>query len=109
MFIETQIRHQLLQPVVFILELPQPLRLVHIQPAELRLPSVNGVLRDAHLPAYVLGRPPRFQLLQRPDDLRLTVLSLRHDTPPRSAESYTLSCGWRGAGHPGVALNYQGS
>src|ERR1700730_13533902 len=80
----------------------------HIQPAELRLPGVNGVLRDTHLAAHILGRPLHFQLLQRPDDLRFTVLSFRHDTPPRSAESYTLSCGLRGAGHPeGVALTIE--
>src|SRR5258708_2166589 len=64
-----------------------------IPAAELRLPGVNRVLRDAHLPTHVLGRPPRFQLLQRPDDLRFAVLSLRHNAPPRPEESYTLSCG----------------
>ena len=58
------------------------------------------MLRHALLPAYVLRRPPRLQLLQRPNDLRLAVLSLRQNSTPPSAESYTLSCGLRGAGHP---------
>jgi len=36
-----------------------------------------------------------------PGPVYSAVLSLRHDAPPRSAESYTLSCGLRGAGQSG--------
>src|SRR5579883_263598 len=83
--------------MIFIRELPQLLRLADVQPAILRLPRVNGVLRHAQLPRHICRCSPRFQLLQRPDHLRFAVLPLRHASPPRSAESYTLPCELRGA------------
>src|SRR5579885_871334 len=85
--------------MIFIRELPQLLRLADVQPAILRLPRVNGVLRHAQFAPHILRSPSGLQLLQRPDHLRFAVLPLRHASPPRSAESYTLPCELRGADH----------
>src|SRR4029077_4018109 len=47
--VQTQIRHQLLQPPVLILQLPQPLALPPAHPPILRLPRVHGVLAHSSL------------------------------------------------------------
>src|SRR5581483_11067250 len=78
LLVQAQIRHQLLQPPVFILQLPQPLRLAHTHPAILRFPRIHRVLRHAQLPPHLRCRPPRLHLLQRPNHLHFAILPLRH-------------------------------
>ena len=51
---------------------------VHARATILRLPRVNGVLRDAEFPRYVRRGAPCFQLLQRTDHLRFAVFPFRH-------------------------------
>src|ERR1051326_4586598 len=78
LLVQTQIRHQFLQPPVFIFQLPQPLRFSHAHPAVLGLPRVDGVLRYSQLPPHLRRAPARFHLLQRPDHLHFAILPLRH-------------------------------
>src|SRR5713226_5382693 len=53
----------------------------------------------------VRGTQIRFRIY-RPGHPPFAVLPLRHDTPPRSAESYTLPCGLRGAGQLHISCRH---
>src|ERR1051325_10446415 len=78
LLVQTQIRHQLLQPPVFIFQLSQPLRFSHAHPAVLGLPRVDGVLRYSQLPPHLRRAPARLHLLQCSDHLHFAILPLRH-------------------------------
>jgi hypothetical protein len=73
------------------------LRVVHFQTAESGLSGVDRVLGNAPLPRHVLRLAACFYLLQRSDDLRLTVLALAHPVL-MNPKSYLRMCGSRWAG-----------
>ena len=56
--IQTQVRHQLLQPPVLVFQLFEPPRFVHFQPAILGFPRVDRMLGHAILPRHLVRRPP---------------------------------------------------
>ena len=77
--------NQLLQPLVFFLNLFEPFGLVDLQPSVLPPPAVVGVLADPKMPAYLtnalaLGEED-FGLAQVVDDLFICESSSRHENP----------------------------
>ncbi len=66
---QTQLRHQQLQPTVLILHRLQPLRLAHVHPAELLLPAIRRRRTDPMLTAHICRLHTSLMLLQDPDDL----------------------------------------
>jgi hypothetical protein len=68
-------------------------------PAILRFPSLDGVLRHAHLACHILHRSPCFHLFQCSHHLRFRVPAPRHTLFPfLSQKSYSVVCRFRGAG-----------
>src|SRR5215467_4329582 len=72
--VEREIGDQALQPIVFVLELPQAAELAHAQVRVLLLPGIEGGLTDPQLPADV------------PD--RGTALGPAQGVGPRSSENF---------------------
>ena len=72
----------MLQPLVLLFQLLQPLRLAHVHPAELRLPGVERRRADPVLAAQIRRLHPSLVLLQNPDDLLFRVPALLHACPP---------------------------
>ena len=60
---------RLLRPAILVLEVPQPLRLIRRQAAELRSPAVEGLPIDAVGPAELVDFSAGLALVQDPDDL----------------------------------------
>ncbi len=58
--VETEVRHQRLQPSVLLVQFFQSLQLAHIQPGVIRLPSVDACCRYAILPVQLADIPTRF-------------------------------------------------
>ena len=68
-----------LEPLVFLLQLPQSSRLRDRKPRVLAPPPIERELRNPLLPADLHDRhPARFSLLQNPDDLLLSEPLLLH-------------------------------
>jgi hypothetical protein len=62
--VQTQVRHQFLQPPVLLFQLFEPLRFVHFQTTVLGFPGVDRVLGYAIFPGDLVCRPACFNLLQ---------------------------------------------
>src|SRR6185436_5538908 len=75
---ERQLSDKLLESPVLVLERPEPLRLAHVHPAELRLPAVEGLLADPVAAAKLGCLRPRLGLLQDADDLLVLELAASH-------------------------------
>lgn len=69
LLIQTQIGHQFLQPLIFILQLPQTPQFRHAQTGKFLLPVVKGGLRNAHLYADFPDAGAGFGLFQRKRNL----------------------------------------
>lgn len=82
MLVERQIGHELLQPVVFILHLPESAQLADPQMGELFLPEVDRGLADPQLPGDVTGRGAALDLPQRIGNLLLGKLRFLHGPAP---------------------------
>jgi len=76
----------MLQPVVLLLDLPQPPRLPDSQAAVLGLPVVVALLADLVRAAQVPDVRPGLALLQNPDDLLLAETTLPHPGSPFAAK-----------------------
>ena len=68
LLVQTQIGHQFLQPLVFILQLPQTPQFCHIQTDKFLLPVVKNDLRNPHLSADFPDAGADFGLFQRKRD-----------------------------------------
>src|SRR5215470_17367120 len=105
--VEREIGDQALQPIVFVLELPQAAELTHAQVRVLLLPGVEGGLTDPQLPAHVPDRGPALGLAQGVGHLRLGEFRALHRSRPfwvdRRRRHFTLVLGcrcFRGGRHP---------
>src|SRR5262249_11574150 len=81
LLIQAQICYQLLQPRVLLLELPEPLCVVHFHSSKLCFPRVDRVLGYSKLATYFFRAAASIGLLERFDDLRLGESSLCHLAP----------------------------
>ena len=77
--VQCQIRHQLLQLPVLLLELPKPPELRHPPPVVLALPAVKRLLEYSHLPANLRDRRTTFGPPQGEGDLLLREPILLRD------------------------------
>ena len=90
--VEGRIRHQLLEPAVFLLHLPQPPQLRDAHPGERAPPAGEGLRGDAQLAADLDDRGARFGLPQGIDDLLLGEPTLLQSRPPsRQSEAAILT------------------
>jgi len=78
LLVERQIRHQLFQPAVLVLELPELLDLARRHLAEPFLPPVPGLLADPKLPTDLHHRGAVIHLLQGQGDLLVRKSALPH-------------------------------
>jgi hypothetical protein len=77
---EQRVRQQLFQPVVFDLELFQPLRVRHAHAAELAAPEEITALGEPVLAAEIFHRQARIRFPQKPDDLCFRESLFHHPT-----------------------------
>ena len=68
MLVEREIGDEPLQPIVFVLELPQAAQLTHTQVRVLFLPGVEGGFADPELAAHITDRCSGVGLAQRVGD-----------------------------------------
>jgi len=80
---QTQLRHQQLQPAVLVFHRLQPLCLAHLHAAELLLPAVERRRADPMLTAQIRRLHASLMLLQYPDDLIFRVPALLHTPSSR--------------------------
>ena len=73
MLVQAQVRDELLQLAVLVLELLDPPQLADAQPAIHLLPAIEGLLRYAHKADDLRHRRARLRLLQRKGDLLFRV------------------------------------
>src|SRR5262249_21433736 len=76
--VQREVRDQMLEPAVFVLQLPKPPCLRDLQSAVLRFPPIESLLRNALLPADLLRRLSRLPFLQHSYDLFLGELFCAH-------------------------------
>lgn len=76
LLIQTQIGHQFLQPLIFILQLPQTPQFRHAQTSKFLLPVVKGGLINAHLSADFPDAGAGFGLFQRKHNLFFGITGL---------------------------------
>ena len=69
MLIEREVGHQSLQPAVLFFELVQPPKFRDAEVGILLFPGVEGLLRDAVLPAEIANRSAGLGLQKGVDDL----------------------------------------
>src|SRR5215467_1570567 len=97
--VECEIGDQTLQPIVFVLELPQAAELAHAQVRVLLLPGVEGGLTDPQLPADVPDRGAALGLAQGVGHLLLGEFRALHRSRPfwvdRRRRHFTLVLGCR--------------
>src|ERR1017187_3426967 len=79
-FVQQQFGDGVLELVVLLLQLPQPLRLTYLHPAVLPLPAVEAPPRDAMPSAQLSRLHSRLRFLQDGDDLFLAESTLPHDS-----------------------------
>lgn len=82
LLIQTQIGHQFLQPLIFILQLPQTPQFRHAQTSKFLLPVVKCGLRNAHLSADFPDAGAGFGLFQRKRNLFFGITGLFHGNKP---------------------------
>src|SRR5208283_4736466 len=80
LLVQRQVRHQVLQPPVLLLQRPQPPRLAYLHPTVLRLPAVQTRSRNAMPATQLAGIGPCFRLPQNGDDLFFVESTLAHDS-----------------------------
>src|ERR1051325_7108520 len=83
--IEGQLRHDVLQTPVLILEFSQPSSLRHLHSPVLRFPPVERVRAHSQAPADLRGRASPLMFLQRRDDLLFCESTLLHPGSPSSS------------------------
>jgi hypothetical protein len=105
--VQREIRHEALQPIVFVLELSEPAQLADAQVGVLLLPGVERGFADAQLPADVADRRAGLDLPKRLRDLLSGELRALHRSRPfvvdRRSGNSTLVLGcrrFRGRRHP---------
>ena len=72
LLVQTQISHQFLQPLIFILQLPQTPQLGHAQTGKFLLPVVKSGLRNPHFSANFPDAGAGFSLFENDDDLAVS-------------------------------------
>jgi hypothetical protein len=67
--IETQIRHELLQARILVLQLFELSHLIRLQAGVLLLSAIKRLLRNPHLPGQIRHRHPQLSLLKHRNNL----------------------------------------
>ena len=87
------IRDQALELRILFFQRLEALRLTHLQPAVLLLPAIQRLPAQPVLPADLLRRRPRLDLLQDRDDLLFAVSTLPRERLFRALYPRTLRIG----------------
>jgi len=77
--VQAELRDQLLEPRVLLLQLLELAHLVGLHPRVLLLPAIERLLRNADLPNQVGHRHPKLGLFEHGDDLLDRKLLAFHD------------------------------
>lgn len=91
LLVKTQVGHQFLQPLIFILQLPQPSQFRHTQTGKFLLPVIKSGLRNPHLSAEFPNVSSGFGLFQRKRNLFFDITGLFHGDVPRSEREERLN------------------
>lgn len=78
MLVEAEVRNELLELAILVLELLQAPQLAHTKPAVQLLPAIKGLLADTHSAQHLGDRRARLGLLQRERNLLLGELRFLH-------------------------------